>query len=132
MSSLPSQYGALSSRNSLVSGFVTLIQLLYGRGNINIFSKYKTNVPRYMVLEVHWDTIIAISVPVVTAVYLITRHIWKSTKKIDIHEMQINALNDLAEQGRKDHIKIFIEISDIKERVSAMEAKLDIILAKIK
>ena len=61
LSSLPSQYGALSSRNSLVSGFVTLIQLLYERGNINIFSKYKTNVPNYMVLEVHWDTIIAIS-----------------------------------------------------------------------
>ena len=70
--------------------------------------------------------------PVVTAVYLITRHIWKSTKKIDIQEMRTNALDDLAEQGRKDHIKIFIEISDIKERVSAMEAKLDIILAKIK
>ena len=119
-------------RYSRVSGFVTLIQLLYGRGNINIFSKYKTNVPNYMVLEVHWDTIIAIAVPVVTAVYLITRHIWKSTKKIDIQEMRTNALDDLAEQGRKDHVKIFIEISDIKQRLAAIEAKQDLILDKIK
>lgn len=81
-----------------------------------------------MVLEVHWDTIIAIAIPAITAAFFISKHVWSSTKTIEILKYKVSLHDELAMNGKKEHDEIYDKISDIEIQITKLSTKMDVLL----